>query len=50
MKRGEIFAIEDDHDFIRSPDRAAAEGERTGAHWAQHRQPSRPDDNLTREE
>jgi hypothetical protein len=43
------FAIEDDLDFITSPGRTAAGGETTGARWAQHGQPSRPDDNLTRE-
>jgi hypothetical protein len=42
------FAIEDDLEFITSPDRPAADGERTGVCRAQHRQPSRPDDNLTR--
>jgi hypothetical protein len=40
---------EDDLGFIMSPGRAAADGDRTGARRAQHRQPSRPDDNLTRE-
>jgi hypothetical protein len=39
------FAIEDDLDFITS--RIASQG--SGALWAQHHQPSRPDDNLTRE-
>ena len=40
------FAIEGDLGFITSPGRAAADGERTRARWAQHRQPGRPDDNL----
>jgi len=43
------FAIENDLAFITSPGRAATDGERTRARWAQHRQPSRPDDNLTPE-
>jgi hypothetical protein len=43
------FVIEGDLGFITSPSRGAADGERTGARWPQHRQPSRLDDNLTRE-
>jgi hypothetical protein len=43
------FAIENDLALITRPGRSAADGERTRARRAQHRQPSRPDDNLTRD-
>jgi len=41
--------IEDDFDFITSRIASLPTAKGPGAHWAQHHQPSRPDDNLTRE-
>jgi hypothetical protein len=43
------FAIEDDLDFITSRIASQPTAKGSGALWAQHHQPSRPDDNLTRE-
>jgi hypothetical protein len=43
------FAIEDDLDFITSRIASQPKVKGPGAHWAQHHQPSRSDDNLTRE-
>jgi len=43
------FVIEDDFDFITSRIASLPTAKGPGAHWAQHRQPSRPDDNLTLE-
>jgi hypothetical protein len=44
------FAIEDDLDFITSQIAWLPTAKGPGAHCVRHRQPSRPDDNLTREE